>query len=116
MSVSELSLGDWMQAESQRLRGEHLSEPLLDHLAWSHTGYPSFWHTNHPAAEFRQAFRRSLRERTCSASNCGCLGLDNESRTGVVARQLRRLGLPAATADKASVWIVNGLFPAYREE
>lgn len=113
MSAAELSLVDWMQAEARRLQHEPLTEPMLDHLAWSHTGYPSFWHTDHPAAEFRQAIRRSLREHRCTAANCGCLGIDNEGRSGTVARQLRRAGLSPRTANTTARWIVSDLFPDY---
>ncbi len=115
MTATDLSLVDWMQAEARRLQGAPLAEPTLDHLAWSHTGYPAFWHTDHPAAEFRQAIRRSLREHACTADNCGCLGMDNEARYGVVARQLRRAGRSARTAGAAARWVVDGLFPAYKE-
>jgi hypothetical protein len=115
MSASELSLVDWVQAEARRLRGERLSEAAVDHLAWSHTGYPGFWHTDHPAAEFRQAVRRSLRDYRCTSSNCGCLGMDNESRSGEVAHKLRRLGVSPVTAFKAARWVVDDLFPAYKE-
>ena len=67
-----MRLDRWVRREGTK-HGRTLSDKDIDHLIWSHTGFPSFWRTSKPADEFRRQIRNALADGRCTAENCGDL-------------------------------------------